>query len=468
MICGATIHSISIPISCSKARDSDTRMMSTATHLWMSKFLQALVITCLAIFASTAAHAVEGTVTGGKIDPLPIAIAPFIADGGAAETGSTIGGVVTNNLGRSGYFAPLDPATFIEQVSDFQQAPNFSSWQQIKAKALVTGQVSSGGGKIKVEFRLWDVNTGQQIEAQQFTTTPKNARRIGHIISDIIYKKLTSFDGYFDTRIVFVSEEGPKDKRIKRLAIMDQDGFNVRALTDGRELVLTPRFSPSTNEITYMSFGDAAPRVYLMNIDTKQREIVGEFANMSFSPRFSPDGQRVIMSLQDGGNANIYELDLRSRALRQLTNVAAINTAPSYSPDGGRVTFESDRGGTQQIYVMGSDGSGQNRVSFGNGRYSTPVWSPDGKYIAFTKQGGGKFAIGVMAPDGSGERILTEGFHNEGPTWAPNSRVLMFFRDSQGKNGGPQLWSVDITGYNEQQVPTPGFSSDPAWSPKLN
>jgi TolB protein len=410
----------------------------------------------------------EIDITGGRIDPLPIAIAPFLVGGGAEETGNTISGVITNNLGRSGYFAPLDPASFIEQITKFEQTPRFGDWQKIQAKALVTGQAYLEGGKIRVEFRLWDVNSQQQLAAQQFTTTPKNARRIGHLISDVIYKAMTGIEGYFDTRIVFVSEDGPKSKRVKRLAIMDQDGFNVRPLTDGRDLVLTPRFSPSTNEITYMSFGNATPRVYLMNIDTKQREIVGEFPNMSFSPRFSPDGQRVIMSLQDGGNANIYELDLRSRELRQLTNVPAINTAPSYSPDGSQIAFESDRGGTQQIYVMGADGSGQNRISFGNGRYSTPVWSPDGKYVAFTKQGGGKFAIGVMNPDGGGERILTEGFHNEGPTWAPNSRVIMFFRDGQGASGGPQLWSVDVTGYNEQQVPTPGFSSDPAWSPRLN
>lgn len=410
----------------------------------------------------------EIDITGGRIDPLPIAIAPFLAGGGAEESGSTISGVITNNLGRSGYFAPLDPATFIEQIASFEQMPSFASWRQIEAKALVTGQVFLDGGKMRVEFRLWDVNTQQQLAAQQFTTSPKNARRIGHMISDIIYKAMTGIDGYFDTRVVFVSESGPKDQRVKRLAIMDQDGFNVRPLSDGKDLVLTPRFSPSTNEITYMSFGNGEPRVYLMNIDTRQREIVGEFPNMSFAPRFSPDGQRVIMSLQEGGNSNIFELDLRSRSLRQLTNVAAINTAPSYSPDGSQIAFESDRGGTQQIYVMSADGSNQNRISFGQGRYSTPVWSPDGAYIAFTKQGGGKFAIGVMKPDGSGERILTEGFHNEGPTWAPNSRVLMFFRDTQGENGGPQLWSVDITGYNEQRVPVEGFGSDPAWSPKLN
>ena len=445
-------------------------MTSRVSPLHHLRGLATALLAAFSLIALTnvASAQTEIDITGGRVDPLPIAIAPFLVGGGAEEAGSTISGVITNNLGRSGYFAPLDPQTFIEQITSFEQMPSFASWRQIQSKALVTGQTFIEGGKMRVEFRLWDVNTQQQLAAQQFTTSPKNARRIGHMISDIIYKSMTGIDGYFDTRIVFVAEEGPKDRRIKRLAIMDQDGFNIRALTDGKDLVLTPRFSPSTNEITYMSFGNAEPRVYLMNIDTKQREIVGEFPNMSFAPRFSPDGQRVIMSLQDGGNSNIFELDLRSRSVRQLTNVPAINTAPSYSPDGSRIAFESDQGGTQQIYVMNADGSGQARISFGDGRYSTPVWSPDGQHIAFTKQGGGKFAIGVMKPDGSGERILTEGFHNEGPTWAPNSRVLMFFRDTQGATGGPQLWSVDITGYNEQRLPIEGFGSDPAWSPKLN
>ncbi|MGQ0486656.1 MAG: Tol-Pal system beta propeller repeat protein TolB [Hyphomicrobiales bacterium] len=410
----------------------------------------------------------EIDITGGRINPLPIAIAPFLAGAGAEEAAGTVTSVISNNLARSGYFNPLPPESFIEQIASFEQEPRFADWRQIQAKALVTGQVFVEGEKIRAEFRLWDVNSQQQLAAQQFTTTAKNLRRISHLISDIVYKSLTGIDGYFDTRIVYVDESGPKDQRVKKLAIMDQDGFNPRALTDGSELVLTPRFSPNAQEITYMSFGSATPRVYLLNIDTRQREIVGEFPNMSFSPRFSPDGQSVIMSLQDGGNSNIYDLDLRSRNVRQLTDVPAINTAPSYSPDGGRIVFESDRGGTQQIYVMNADGSGQTRISFGNGRYSTPVWSPDGQYIAFTKQAEGRFAIGVMKPDGSGERILTEGFHNEGPTWAPNGRVIMFFRESGGEQGGPQLYSVDITGYNEQQVPTPGFSSDPAWSPRLN
>ena len=443
-------------------------MMIQTKRFFPAPIFYVLFALCALWAGSQQAGAVEGTVEGGRINPLPIAIAPFLAGPGAEEAGTTVTGVISNNLGRSGYFNPLSPESFIEQITSFEQEPRFADWRQIQAKALVTGQVAMAGGKVRVDFRLWDVNSQQQLAAQQFTTSPKNIRRIGHVMSDLIYKALTGIDGYFDTRIVFVNESGPKDRRVKKLAIMDQDGFNPRDLTDGRDLVLTPRFSPNAQEITYMSFGNATPRVYLLNIDTKQREIVGEFPNMSFSPRFSPDGQRVMMSLQDGGNSNIHELDLRSRNMRQLTNSPAINTAPSYSPDGSQVAFESDRGGTQQIYVMGSDGSGQNRISFGEGRYSTPVWSPDGQYIAFTKQAGGRFAIGVMKPDGSGERILTEGFHNEGPTWAPNGRVIMFFRESGGEQGGPQLYSVDITGYNEQRVATPGFASDPAWSPKLN
>jgi TolB protein len=444
-------------------------MPNSASLAPMRNFLVMLSFLVLALVPRTS-HALEVDVSGGRINPLPIAITPFLVGGGAEEAGATLGEVISNNLGRSGYFDPLPQNSFIEQITDFNQEPRFADWRQIQAKALVTGQVYVDGGKIRVEFKLFDVNSQQQIAAQQFSTSPKNLRRIGHLASDVIYKALTGIDGYFDTQIVFVDETGPKDQRVKKLAVMDQDGFNVRTLTDGSELVVTPRFSPNSQEITYMSIGQGTPRVYLFNIVTRQKEIVGEFANMSFAPRYSPDGQRVIMSLltTDGRNSNIYEMDLRSRQLRQLTNTPAINTGPSYAPDGSQITFESDRGGTQQIYVMGVDGSGQNRISFGDGRYSTPVWSPDGQYIAFTKQAGGRFAIGVMKPDGSGERILTEGYHNEGPTWAPNGRVLMFFRDTPGENGGPQLYSVDITGYNEQQVPTPGFSSDPAWSPRLN
>ncbi len=440
----------------------------------ISRVLAAFVLgfaVCLASFSmAPPAHAVlEVDVTKGKIDPLPIALPNFLGDNpDAQQYGVDITTVIGSNLERSGLFRPLPQVSYIEQINDFSQRPRFGDWRTIQAQALVTGRaVLQEDGRLRAEFRLWDIFGEQQILGLQFVTRPKNWRRIGHLISDAIYKAVTGEEGYFDTRIVFIDETGPKDARKKRLAIMDQDGFNIRNLTNGADLVLTPRFSPTSQEITYMSFAGNRPRVYLYNIETAQREIVGEFPNMSFSPRFSPDGQSVIMSLQQGGNSNIYVLDLRSRQTRQLTNSPAIDTAPSYSPDGGRIVFESDRDGTQQIYVMNADGSGQQRISFGKGRYSTPVWSPRGDNIAFTKLGGGRFSIGVMRPDGSGERILTEGFHNEGPTWAPNGRVVMFFRETPGSGGGPQLYSVDLTGYNERKVPTPNFASDPAWSPLL-
>ena len=411
----------------------------------------------------------EVDINQGQVQPIPIALPNFIATSGDTEQVAVdLITVIGGDLERSGLFRPLPQNSYVEQIGDFGQQPRFVDWQTIQAQALVTGIAQiQPDGRLKVDFRLWDVYAQQQIVSSSFVTSQRNWRRIGHMIADAIYKALTGEDGYFDTRIVFVDEQGPKDKRVKRLAIMDQDGFNVRPLTEGDDLVLTPRFSPGSFDITYVSYGRGTPRVYLYNIETRQREIVGEFPNMSFAPRFSPDGQRVVMSLQEGANSNIFSLDLRTRQMTRLTNTAAIDTAPSYSPDGREIAFESDRDGTQQIYVMSADGSGQRRISFGQGRYSTPVWSPRGDNIAFTKMGGGRFSIGVIRPDGSGERILTEGFHNEGPTWAPNGRVIMFFRESPGEGGGPKLYSVDLTGYNERPVPTPGFASDPAWSPLL-
>ena len=423
-----------------------------------------VVLTGLAASLPQAWALVEININKGNVEPLPIAVTDFVASG---DLGQRITDVIAADLKRSGLFAPVAKQAFIEKISNPDQAPRFEDWKVINAQALVTGRVTQeGDGRLRAEFRLWDTFAGQQLTGQQFFTQPENWRRVAHIIADAIYERLTGEKGYFDTRIVYVAESGPKTARKRQLAIMDQDGFNARALTNGNDIVLTPRFSPNRQEITYMSFEGNQPRVYLLQLETGQREVVGNFPGMTFSPRFSPDGQKVIMSLQQEGNSNIYTMDLRSRTTTRLTSTAAIDTSPSYAPDGTQIVFESDRGGKPQLYVMGADGSNQRRISFGDGSYSTPVWSPRGDLIAFTKQSGGKFSIGVMKTDGSGERILTTGFHNEGPTWAPNGRVLMFFRQNAGA-GGPQIYSIDLTGYNEQQVQTQGFASDPAWSPLL-
>lgn len=428
-----------------------------------------MAVAFVASLAGPAQAAIHIDINSPTSEPMPIAITDFVGGAGQeASAGIDIAKVVTNDLERSGLFAPLPQNSFIEKISDMNVPPRFGDWRIIKAQSLVTGQTRlEADGRLRVEFRLWDVYGEQQLTGLQFFTTPDNWRRVAHLISDAIYERLTGEKGYFDTRIVYVSETGPKNRRVKRLTIMDQDGFNPRMLTNGAELVLTPRFSPNSQEITYLSYHNNRPRVYLLDIETGQQEVVGEFPGMTFAPRFSPDGQKIIMSLQRGGNANIYTMDLRSRKVTRLTNTAAIDTAPSYSPDGTQITFESDRGGAQQIYVMNADGSNQHRISFGTGRYATPVWSPRGDYIAFTKMISGQFVIGVMKPDGTGDRVLTEGYHNEGPTWAPNGRVLMFFRETRGAQGGPNLWSVDLTGQNVRPVPTPTFASDPAWSPRI-
>lgn len=417
-----------------------------------------------------ASALIEIDVTQGKVEPLPIAIPDLLGrTSSEREYGQQIAAVIAADLKSSGLFRPLDKKAFIEKITSINATPRFGDWRVINAQALASGQVEQvSDGRLKAEFRLWDVVAQKQMTGLQFFTTRKNWRRVAHMIADAIYKRLTGELGYFDTRLVFIAESGPKDKRVKRLAIMDQDGANLKYLTNGRNLVLTPRFSPKAQEITYMSYAGGRPRVYLLNIETGQQEIIGDFPGMSFAPRFSPDGHKIILSLQQDGNANIYTMELRSRRWTRLTNSPSIDTGSSYSPDGRRIVFESDRGGSQQLYVMSANGGNARRISFGKGSYSTPVWSPRGDLIAFTKRSQGKFLIGVMRPDGSGERVLTEGYHNEGPTWAPNGRVLMFFRESRGASGGPRLYQIDLTGYNERLVQTPGFASDPAWSPLIN
>ena len=435
-------------------------------------FLIALALVWPAmVIAPTAQAALEIDITKGNVDPLPVAIPDFYgADAPATELGKDIGQVITANLNRSGLFRSLNPKSFIQTPESLQARPRFADWRVLNAQALVSGKVGvESDGRLRVVFRLWDVLAGEQMTAFSYFTTPNNWRRIAHVISDAIYNRLTGEAGYFDTRIVYVAEKGPLGKNRKKfLAIMDQDGYGHRFLTNGNYLVLTPRFSPSRQEITYLSYYRNTPRVYLYNIDTGQQEILGDFPGMTYAPRFSPDGDKVIMSMARGGKSNIYAMDLRTRIISQMTDTPAIDTSPCYSPDEKFVVFNSDRGGRKQLYVMGADGSGVKRISFGKGQYATPVWSPRGDLIAFTKSRKGKFYIGVMRPDGSGERLLSGSFLDEGPTWAPNGRVLMFFRqepsDKRG-NGRTRLWSVDLTGYNKREIVTPIDASDPAWSP---
>jgi len=427
----------------------------------------ALCAAALAFVAAGPAHAqLTIDMTRPSFEPVPIAIVDFSGD----RVGADMATVIRNDLQNSGLFRSIPPGSFIQQNVDANAPPRFPDWRGIGAAGLVVGQVSTIGGNLKVDFRLWDVVVGQQATGLSFTSQPNNWRRLSHIIADAIYKRVTGQEGYFDTRVAYVAETGPLNARVKRIAIMDQDSANNRYITDGSSLALTPRFSPTLQEIVYMAYAGGPPRVYLQNVDSGRRELLGNFPGMSFAPRFSPDGTKVAMSMSADGNTDLYEMDVRGRNLRRLTNTPGIDTSPSYSNTGTQIVFNSDRGGTQQLYVMSSSGGGERRISFGDGRYATPVWSPRGDYIAFTKITGGQFGIGIMRPDGSGERMLSSGFLVEGPTWAPNGRVLMFFRqepNSAGRAGSVTLHSIDITGRFERQVPTPTDASDPAWSPLI-
>ncbi len=444
-----------------------------------------LFVFCLILKPGISYSLVEIDITRGNLDPLPISVSPFFVDENSKEKikkkldidnlGIEISKVIENNLSKTGLFDTLDNESFLQKPDIAHLKPRFEDWALIKSQVLITGKVTSKiineKDYIRIEFKLWDVLGAKMVDGFSLTTVPTNWRRVGHKITDKVYERLTGESGYFDTRIIYVAEEGPKTQRVKKLAIMDQDGFNTKYLTLGNELVLTPRFNPTNQMVTYLSYFRNMPRVYLLNIETGKQEVVGDFPGMTFAPRFSPDGKKIIMSLAKDGNSEIWIRNLETNIQEKLTDHPSIDTSPSYSPDGKYITFNSDRSGYQQIYVMRSDGSNVKRISFGKGIYGTPVWSPRGDLIAFTKLHKGKFFIGVMRTDGTGERLLTENFYQEAPSWSPNGRIIIFYRetktDDKGQGFSAKLWSIDLTGYNERLVSTETDASDPSWSSLL-
>ncbi len=433
---------------------------------------------CLAIavamfgYQPGAAMAQQGPlrieITEGVIEPLPFAVPSFQPESAeAGQMANDLARVVSDDLTGTGLFREIPASAFISTVSDFNAPVQYADWKAINAQALVTGAVNVQGNNLTVKFRLYDVFSGAELgSGLQFSGTTDGWRRMAHKVADAVYSRITGEGGYFDSRVVYVSETGPKDARKKRLAVMDYDGANVQYLTDSGSIVLAPRFSPTGDRVLYTSYETGFPRIYVLDVGSVQRRVLESAdGTMSFAPRFSPSGQTVVFSISQGGNTDIYSMDIASGQSVRLTNTPAIETAPSYSPDGGRVVFESDRSGTQQLYIMPATGGEATRISFGEGRYGTPVWSPRGDLIAFTKQNKGRFHIGVMRTDGSEERLLTASFLDEGPTWAPNGRVLMFARETQGASGSSTLYSVDVSGRNLRPVRTPEGGSDPSWSP---
>ena len=436
------------------------------------KLKRILIIFVFLSFVSQTKAELKINITSGYSEPTPIGISEFISTSPEEKMVSKqVSNLVKDDLERSGLFRVIDPKAYIQKISTINIQPRFSDWRIINAQALIVGQSNiQSNGDIRIEFRLWDVFAEQQMAGWAFNTTRSNWRQISHRIADKIYERLTGEIGYFDTRIAYVAESGPPKQRIKRLAIMDQDGANHRFLTNGKNLVLTPRFSPSQQELTYLSFINRIPRVYLLDIETGRQEIVGDFPGMTFAPRFSPLGDEVIMTLADKGNSDIYTLNLKTNISKQLTKYPGIDTSPSYSPNSKQIVFNSDRGGSPQLYVMSSNGKNIKRISFGKGNYSTPVWSPRGDYIAFTKFHNGTFYVGVMTAKGKGERVIAKGFLVEGPTWTPNGRMIAYTKKDypkEKKEGKTKIYLIDLTGFNDQQINTPLEASDPAWSPLL-
>ena len=448
-----------------------TNLNMKIAYIW-KLVLVAVMAAGMAVSAASS-QTLRLDITEGQIAPIPVAVADFTGlDGVPSDVGRQISHVISDDLISSGLFTAIDSAAFISPPSSPSLRPDFSNWTPLGAKGLVVGSAFiDSDGLLQVEFALWDVVSQRRITEGGGSADQAGLRRIAHQIADFVYEEFTGDSAYFDTQIVYVSESGPASRRVKRLAIMDQDGHNHRFLTSGLDLVLTPRFSPTAHEIAYLNYFNDEPNVYLLDVASGRTERLGSFPGMTFAPRFGPDGNKLIMSLAEDGQTDIFEMDLRTQGITQLTRSASIDTSPSYSPDGKRIVFNSDRGGAQQLYIMRSDGTKVQRISFGEGRYATPVWSPRGDIIAFTKIYRGEFYIGVMNVDGSGERLLARGFLVEAPTWAPNGRVLMYFKQNptaeDGSGGETYLYRVDITGFNEQRVVTPAHASDPAWSPLL-
>ncbi len=429
---------------------------------------------CIVLFALSlvrpAAAQLEVDITQGVVKPLPIAISELYGQNPEAlEVGRDIADVISADLESSGLLRPLDRRAFIQAPEELQNLPRFADWRQINAEALVTGTVIAGEGAedITVEFRLWDVFAGSQMRGLRFSASADQWRRVAHRIADAVYERITGEKGYFDSQIVYVSETGPALDRVKRIAVMDQDGANHRFLTDGSDLVLTPRFNPEGTSIAYMAYRGQVPQIYERNLLTDTERPFGNFPGMTFAPKFSPNGELLAMSLASNGNTDLYLLDLENgrnpNQRERMTNSQAIDTSPSFSPDGEQIVFNSDRAGSPQLYVMDVDGGEPTRISFGGGNYGSPAWSPRGDLIAFTKIKGGLFHIGIMGTDGSNERLLTRSALDEGPTWAPNGRVIVFSRKSYSTNS-TRLFTIDVTGYNERELPTPLDASDPDWS----
>ena len=388
---------------------------------------------------------------------------PANADGTGA-LGREIARVITANLRNNGLFKPVGPDSLPQPAFSAVRAPAYGAWSGQGAEMLVQGYVTArDDGRLVVGCYLYDVQLQQQLVREGWVVAAGDWRRAAHKCSDLIFSRLTGESPFFDSRIAYIAETGPKDRRVKRLAVMDSDGANHRFLTLGSATALTPRYSPDYSKILYLSYVDGNPRIYVYDIGSGKQTLVTENKNPTIAPRWSPDGKHILYSMGIAGNTDIYRIAATGGTAQKLTDNPGIDVGGSYSPDGRQIVFESDRSGSQQCYIMDADGKNQKRISFFGGRCATPEWSPRGDQIAFTRIAG-DFNVAVMNTSGGGVRVLTKGWQDEAPTWAPNGRIIQFFR-TEKNSGRSGIWQVDLTGQNERRLPTPVDASDPAWGP---
>ena len=418
-------------------------------------------------------YSLEINVTNGQVEPLPLAVVSFDAENiEDEEYSSKINDVISNNLKNTGLFKILSEKSYLQSKNEVFLQPNFGDWRLIDANFLVTGKLNINNKNLNINFKLWDVYQEKLLINKSISGVSFTEWRISsHIISNLIYEAITGEKGYFDTKVVYVAETYTNAAKSKQLAIMDYDGNNHKMLTNGDNLVLTPRFSPDGKNVVFLQYKNNKASVYLMNLISEKINILGNYSGMSFAPRFSPGGKKIIFSLTERGKSNIFVQELESKKKYQITNNKYINTSPYFSPDGKKIVFSSDRAGKQNIYIKKIDNkfSKSERITFGLGNYATPVWSPRGDYIAFTKSYKKRFFIGLIKENGKGERLISEGYLADGPTWSPNGRTLAFYKIVKKRNDKyvSKLFTIDITGNVEKELKTPYEASDPDWGPSI-
>ena len=393
-------------------------------------------------------------VSGVGTTQLPIAIAPFRAE---AQSPQKLSAIVQADLERSGQFRSIDASgTALDETS----RPELSAWRQKAADSLATGSVArQADGRFDVRFRLWDVVRGQDLGGQSYVVAPGDLRLVAHRIADFIYEKLTGERGVFSTRIAYVTKASGRYS----LWVADSDGENAQAALSSPEPIISPAWSPSGMNLAYVSFESRKPVVYVHDIATGKRRLIANFRGSNSAPAWSPDGRWLAVTLSRDGNSQLYTIDANGGEPRRLMQSAGIDTEPVYSPDGRHIYFVSDRGGPPQIYRVAATGGGAERITFSGSYNISPSISPDGRWLAYISRVGGAFKLHVMELSGGAVTALTDTSSDESPSFAPNSRRIVYATQQQGREA---LMTTTIDGKIKARLAgQSGEIREPDWGP---